>query len=148
MSNFIQTKTAKTVYFVFGILAISAVMFFLMNNSKIAASGSTSKIVFETEVHDFGKVAQGPQLEYTFKFSNKGKGTLLVEKVQTSCGCTGATTGGKTEYSKGENGEIKVTFNTQGRQGRQEKQIMVFTNDPEHPQVALRISCDIDGSAQ
>ncbi|MBS1516971.1 MAG: DUF1573 domain-containing protein [Bacteroidetes bacterium] len=144
MSNFIQSKTAKTVYFVFGIFVISAVMFFLMNNSKIAASGSTSKIVFESEVHDFGTVPQGPQLEYSFKFTNKGKGALVIEKVQPSCGCTGATTDGKNEYSKNESGEIKITFNTQGRQGRQEKQIMVFTNDPENPQKALRISCDID----
>jgi len=148
MSNFIKSKTAKTVYFVFGICIISAVMFFLINNSKIAASASTSKIVFESEVHDFGKVSQGPQLEYSFHFVNKGKGSLVIEKVQPSCGCTGATTDGKNEYSKGESGEIKVTFNTQGRQGRQEKQIIVFTNDPESPQKTLRISCEIDPNMQ
>lgn len=148
MSNFIQSKTAKTVYFVFGIFVISAVMFFLMNNSKISASGSTSKIVFESEVHDFGTVPQGPQLDYSYKFTNKGKGSLVIEKVQPSCGCTGATTDGKNEYSKGESGEIKITFNTQGRQGRQEKQIIVFTNDPESPQKTLRLSCEIDPNIQ
>ncbi len=148
MSNFFNSKAAKTSYFILGMLVISAVVFFLMNNSKIAASVSSSKIVFEEEDHDFGKVPQGPQLEYTYKFSNKGKSPLIIEKVQPSCGCTGATTDGKNEYSKGESGEIKVTFNTQGRQGRQEKQILVFTNDPDAPQKAIRFSCDIDTNMQ
>lgn len=148
MSNFIQSKTAKAGYFVFGLLLISAVMFFLINNSKISASVSTAKIVFEEEVHDFGKVAQGPQLEFAFKFTNKGKSPLIIEKVQPSCGCTGATTGGKNEFSKGESGEIKITFNTQGRTGRQEKHIMVFTNDPDMPQKDLKIICEIDENMQ
>ncbi|MDQ3020153.1 MAG: DUF1573 domain-containing protein [Bacteroidota bacterium] len=148
MKNFIQSKTAKAGYFVLGMLAICAVMFFLVNNSKIAASISSSKIMFEEEAHDFGTVPQGPQLEYSFKFINKGKSPLVIEKVQPSCGCTGATTDGKNEYSKGESGEIKVTFNTQGREGRQEKQILVFTNDPDAPQKAIKFSCNIDTNVQ
>ncbi len=148
MSSFIQSKAAKTGYFVAGMFVIAAVMFFLFNNSKISASISTSKILFENEYHDFGKVSQGPQLEYSFRFTNKGKSTLIIEKVQPSCGCTGATTGGKNEFSKGESGEIKVTFNTQGREGHQEKHIMIFTNDPDIPQKDLKISCDIDPNMQ
>lgn len=148
MSNFIQSKTAKTGFFLFGLVIISAVMFFLINNSKIAASISTSKIVFEEDYHDFGKVPQGPQLEYSFKFTNKGKSPLIIEKVQPSCGCTGATTGGKNEFAKGESGEIKITFNTQGRSGHQEKHVMVFTNDPDIQQKDLRFTCDIDENMQ
>ncbi len=148
MANFLQTKTAKSIYFLFGMAVIAGVMFMLMNNSRISATGSSSKILFEEDYHDFGKVSQGPQLEYAFKFTNKGKSPLIIERVQTSCGCTGATTGGKNEYSKGESGEVKVSFNTQGRQGRQEKQIIVFTNDPDNPQKNLRITCDIDPNMQ
>jgi hypothetical protein len=148
MSNFIQTKTAKTGFFIVGMLIISAVMFLLANNSKISASISASKLVLEEEFHDFGKVPQGPQLEYSFKFTNKGKSPLVIEKVQPSCGCTGATTDGKSEYAKGESGEIKVTFNTQGREGHQEKHIVIFTNDPDAPQKDLKFSCDIDVTMQ
>ncbi len=148
MNNFIQSKAAKTGYFVLGMLVITAVMFFLANNSKIAASISSSKLLFEEESHDFGTVPQGPQLDYTYKFTNKGKSPLIIEKVQPSCGCTGATTDGKNEYAKGESGEIKVTFNTQGRTGHQEKHIIVFSNDPEMPQLNLKFTCDIDPSMQ
>ena len=148
MNNFIQSKAAKAGFFVLGMLMISAVMFFLLNNSKISASVSSSKLLFDEEYHDFGKVPQGPQLEYTYKFTNKGKSPLIIEKVQPSCGCTGATTDGKNEYAKGESGEIKVTFNTQGRTGHQEKHIVVFSNDPEKPQMDLKFVCDIDPTMQ
>lgn len=148
MNNFINSKAAKTGYFIAGLFAVAIVAFFLVNNSRIAASISSSKIVFEEDNHDFGKVSQGPQLEYSFKFSNKGKSPLIIEKVQPSCGCTGATTGGVNEYAKGESGEIKITFNTQGRSGRQEKQVLIFTNDPDAPQKALHFSCDIDPAMQ
>lgn len=148
MKHFFQSKTAKAGYFVTGMLVIFSVMFFVMNNSRISASVSSSKILFDEEYHDFGKVPQGPQLEYSFKFTNKGKSPLIIEKVQPSCGCTGATTGGKNEYAKGESGEIKVTFNTQGRTGHQEKHVIIFTNDPDAPQKNIKFTCDIDPEMQ
>ncbi|MCY7360644.1 MAG: DUF1573 domain-containing protein [Ignavibacteria bacterium] len=148
MSNFIQSKAAKTGFLVLGILAIASIMFFLTNNSKISASVSSAKLVFEEDYHDFGKISQGPVVEYSFKFVNKGKTALIIEKVQPSCGCTGATTSGKNEYAKGESGEIKVTFNTQGREGRQEKHIVVYSNDAEFPQKDIKFSCEIDPTMQ
>ena len=41
-------------------------------------------IVFEQETHDFGSVAQGELLEYTFSFTNKGTEDLFIEKVASS----------------------------------------------------------------
>ena len=41
-------------------------------------------IMFEKETHDFGTVAQGELLEYTFSFTNKGTEILLIEKVAPS----------------------------------------------------------------
>ena len=69
---------------------------------------------------------------------------LNIERVQTSCGCTGATVGDQKDYKKNESGEIKVNFSTQGREGHQEKTIIVFSNDPENPQKVITVKCDID----
>lgn len=143
MKNFIQSKTAKTGYFVIGLVVIFAVLFVVLTNSKLTASLRAPKIVFKEDVHDFGSVPRGPELQYNFKFTNKGNAVLNIERVQTSCGCTGATVGEKTEYKKNESGEIKITFNTQGRSGHQEKTISVYSNDPENPQKDLKISCDV-----
>ena len=123
-------------------------MFFVLNNSKLAASLKAPKIVFQEESHDFGKVPRGPELQYNFKFTNKGNAILNIERVQTSCGCTGATVGEQKDYKKNESGEIKVNFSTQGRDGHQEKTIIVYSNDPENPQKVITIKCDIDPSME
>jgi len=117
MSSFIQKKSAKIIFFILGLSVIFSVLFVVFTNSKITATMKAPKIVFKEDFHDFGKVPQGPQLQYNFEFVNKGNAPLKIEKIQTSCGCTGATVGDKTEYGKDEKGEVKVTFNTQGRQG-------------------------------
>ena len=146
MSNFLNSKAVKTTYFVMGVAAIFTIMFFVLNNSKLTASLKAPKIVFKEDSHDFGKVPRGPELQYNFKFTNKGNSTLTIERVQTSCGCTGATVGEQKDYNKNESGEIKVNFSTQGRDGHQEKTIIIYSNDPENPQKAITIMCDIDAS--
>lgn len=144
MSNFLNSKAGKAPFFVIGLAVIFTIMFFVFNNSKLTASLKAPKIVFKENSHDFGKVPRGPELQYNFKFTNKGNANLLIERIQTSCGCTGATVGDKTEYKRNESGEVKVNFTTQGREGHQEKTIVVYSNDPENPQIAIKISCDID----
>jgi hypothetical protein len=144
MNSFVQTKSAKITFFLLGLIAVLSMVFIVFSNSKITATLKAPRIVLEEDFHDFGKVPQGPQLQYNFEFVNKGNALLKIEKVQTSCGCTGATVGDKTEYDKNEKGELKVTFNTQGRTGVQEKNIILFTNDPDNNQVVLKIRCDID----
>lgn len=148
MKNFIQTKTAKTGYFAIGLVAIFVVMFFVLNNSKLSANLKAPKIVFIEDVHDFGKVPQGPQIQYNFNFTNKGNAPLIIDRVQTSCGCTGATMGEKKEFGKNETGDIQVTFNTQGREGKQEKTLVVYSNDPENGEKVLKITCEIDPTMQ
>jgi len=143
MKNLIKTKTANPSYFLFEMMIIVTTMSILISSSEISASSGTAKILFTEESHDFGNVEQGEQLEYSFAFTNEGEAPLLIQNVQPACGCTGATVGEKTEYAKGESGEIKITYNTQGRDGHQEKSITVFTNDTESPEKVLKFSCDI-----
>ncbi len=144
MQNFLNSKTGKTSYFIIGFAVVLTIVFLVVNNSKLTASLKAPKIVFKENVHDFGKVPRGPELQYNFRFTNKGNSNLNIERVQTSCGCTGATVGEKSDYAKNESGEIKVNFSTQGREGHQEKTIIVYSNDPQNPQVVLTVKCDID----
>ena len=143
MKKLIKTKTANPSYFLFEMMIIVTTMSILISSSEISASSGTAKILFTEESHDFGNVEQGEQLEYSFAFTNEGEAPLLIQNVQPACGCTGATVGEKTEYAKGDSGEIKITFNTQGRDGHLEKSITVFTNDTESPEKVLKFSCDI-----
>lgn len=144
--NSTPSKGAKITFLTVGLIAIAAVMFVVFTNSQITASmsGNSPKAVFTNTSHDFGNVPQGPDITHSFKFRNSGSGSLKIEKITSSCGCTGATSGSKDTYAKGESGEITVTFKTQGREGKQDKTVLVFTNDPANPQQVLRVSCNID----
>jgi hypothetical protein len=100
------------------------------------------RIKFDFKVWDFGKVTEGPELQKTFRFTNKGKSLLKIESVHTSCGCTAAETEGRTEIPPGETGAIKVKYDTKGRPGPTSKNITVNTNDPNNQSVVLAIQMD------
>jgi hypothetical protein len=96
-----------------------------------SASGEVSDelpvIEFEKEVHDFGKVIQGEKVTYSFNFKNTGKSDLIIAQVKASCGCT-APSYPKEPIKPGEEGVLKVTFDSKGRKGIQNKSITVLSN--------------------
>ena len=122
------------------ILSIVLVCVFV---GQTLALEKASTITFTKTAHDFGKVKQGAALMFAFKFKNEGDVNLVIQRVQASCGCTGAAIGDKSEFKKGEEGEIIVTFATAGRLGAQSKTVTVQSNDPKHPTVVLSFTCEI-----
>jgi hypothetical protein len=82
---------------------------------------------FDTEIHDFGTIPEGPAAEYEFKFKNTGKEPIISQRAQPSCGCTTPS------YSKdpvlpGKTGSIKASYGTQGRPNAFTKTITVVSN--------------------
>lgn len=117
------------------ILAVFYLAAFFSCSSNNTANNSAAQIDttafpeidFDTAVFNFGKVLQGEQVSYTFKFKNTGKADLLIQKVETSCGCT------VPEYDKkpvvpGGEGYIKVRFDSSGKEGSQYKTVKVISN--------------------
>lgn len=137
MKTIIKTLFTVSVPLLFSILLISTFA------NQTLAKEKASKITFEETKHDFGKVKEGVALTFVFKFKNAGDEHLVIQKVHASCGCTGAAMGDKKEFENGEEGEIKVTFNTGGRSGVQNKTVTVQSNDPENPIVVLSFTCEI-----
>jgi hypothetical protein len=82
---------------------------------------------FEKESHDFGKIKTGDKVNYDFKFTNTGKSPLIISDAHASCGCT-IPEWPKAPVKPGESGIIKVTFNSAGKTGLQDKQITVTAN--------------------
>ena len=132
--------------YLFLILIVSFISISFISDNDVSNNAKDPKIVFTETVHDFGKVEQGIKLNHSFEFKNKGNGVLEITGVSISCGCTGAVLDGRKEYKRNETGEIKVKFNTQGREGVQTKTITVSSNDPANPTVTLTITCDIQNS--
>jgi hypothetical protein len=97
---------------------------------------------FEQTQHDFGEVNQGERVVHHFVFTNAGDSVLTIEKVASSCGCAAALATTK-QVQPGEQGEIKVTFNSAGYVGKVSKWVYVHSSDPEKEKVKLRISCTV-----
>lgn len=81
----------------------------------------------EKDTYDFGKVIQGEKVKYDFKITNTGKSDLLISNVTTSCGCT-ATEFPRKPIKPGDEGFVTVTFDSEGRNGFQNKRISVVAN--------------------
>ncbi|MEO6849766.1 MAG: DUF1573 domain-containing protein [Mucilaginibacter sp.] len=98
------------------------------NSSVTAAPALGGPVMkFEKEAYDFGKIKSGAQVTYNFKFTNTGRLPLIITDAVASCGCT------RPEWPKApvnphESGVIKVTFNSAGKSGLQDKQITITAN--------------------
>lgn len=95
-------------------------------------------IEFDTRNYDFGTVNEGDVVEGIFKVANKGKTDLIITSASASCGCT-VPEWPKDAIKPGDAAEIKFSFNSKGRTGKQSKTITLQTNT-ENVTETLRIS--------
>ncbi len=96
---------------------------------------------FEETEHDFTRIIEGQTVSFGFKFKNTGKTDLVIADVSTSCGCT-VPSYPKTPIGPGEEGVIKVAFNSQGRRGFQAKNVVVVANTQPNTTL-LRIKAQV-----
>ncbi len=87
---------------------------------------NSQEFKFEEETIDYGKIKKGSEGERIFKFTNIGNQPLIIEKIQSSCGCTIPEKPEK-PIMPNEKGEIKVSYNTH-RVGGFSKSITIFSN--------------------
>jgi len=82
------------------------------------------------EMYDFGEIKQGDVVTHVFKFKNIGNEDLLITRVKASCGCTTPEWSNE-PIAPGEEGMIKVSFNSRGKGGMQMKAVNItYNGDP------------------
>lgn len=94
-------------------------------------------IEFDKTEFDFGEIVEGDQVEGVFKVTNSGKTDLVITSAKATCGCT-VPEWPKDAIKPGASADIKFTFNSRGRQGKQTKSITLKTNTEKITEV-LRI---------
>jgi len=105
----------------------------LVNNPRSAngmdtvAAAMKPTMEFNDTLHDFGPIHADEKVTYEFSFMNNGKTPLIITSAYGSCGCT------VPEYPRdavqpGKGGIMKVTFNSAGKSGHQEKSVTIHTN--------------------
>lgn len=118
-------KQFLTLFLSFLVIATSSMMAQTKDENK-------PEMTFEKTEHDFGsfKESDGP-VTCVFKFTNTGKGMLVIHQAIATCGCT-VPIYPKEPIKPGESGEIKITYNGKGRRaGEFEKNITIRANTKE-----------------
>lgn len=87
-------------------------------------------ITFKENSKDFGDITQGQQVAHTFVLTNTGKQPLIISNVAATCGCT-VPSWPKEPVAPGKSAEIKVSFNSTGKVGKQNSVVRIYSNASE-----------------
>ena len=126
------------------LIAIIIVMggFFVFSNIQ-NNSGFQPKILILEEEWDFGKVIQGEKPTHVFILKNEGEEDLLIEGIKESCACIEATIS-TTLVQSGELAELIATYDTTDYEGKDEKHIHIYSNDPREPDKRIDLFIEIE----
>lgn len=97
------------------------------NGLDTVAAERKPTMTFKDTLHDFGTIHENEMVEYEFAFTNEGKTPLIISAAAGSCGCTVADYP-KDPIEPGKSAAMKVTFNSTGKHGTQEKAVTIHTN--------------------
>lgn len=107
---------------------------FLMYSSALVAQEeaesdtiSFAQMKFENSSYNFGDLYQGEKVEHVFSFINIGNVPLILNNVLATCGCT-APEWEKKPLLPGEEGQVKIVFDSSSKIGRQNKVITIRSN--------------------
>jgi Protein of unknown function (DUF1573) len=135
------------------LILLAATVLFALNgvnaqtDTKTATPAKTggAAMKFEHLEYDYGTIKQGDVVEHLFTFTSTGSEPVIISQAQGSCGCT-VPEWPKQPLKKGEKGSIKVTFNSAGKMGVQDKTVTLTSNAGETP-IVLHIKGTIEAAA-
>lgn len=109
-------------------------------SQRVAIYMPKPKIRVDQLEHDFGEIIQGAVVKHTFIIKNEGDSPLEIN-ARPSCGCV-------TPYfdkviEPGKEGRIEAELRSAGFRGAQVKTIQVTSNDPDNPNLTLRLTTTI-----
>lgn len=123
----------KKLLFIFSIV--------LLCFSLSAVAKKKPEIEFNTTTYNFGKITKAkPVAVCRFIFTNVGKAPLVINQVETSCGCTIASFT-KEAVMPGKQGFVKAVYNGDHKPdlGAVVKSLAVLSNANKNSMVMLRI---------
>jgi hypothetical protein len=104
-----------------------------------APHAPSPRLAFAEKEFNFGKQVIGSKIEHVYRFKNEGDADLIIRRVKPSCGCTAALLSSE-RIPPGGAGEIKVTFASGDRQGFQDVQVHVFSNDAQEKDLGENVT--------
>ena len=111
-------------------IALLFIFFILAFANQVQAQETVPVISFKENSIDFGDIVQGEKVEHTFVLTNTGKQPLIISNVAATCGCT-VPSWPKEPVAPGKSAEIKVSFNSTGKVGKQNSVVRIYSNASE-----------------
>jgi hypothetical protein len=140
----------KNLIFSFIFLLVASGTLFAQDTKKLDNVGNENPnqaaFKFEAEEYNFNTIKQGDVASHEFTFINSGKEPLVISNAQGSCGCT-VPVWPKEPIAPGAKGTIKVSFNSAGKLGMQDKTITLTSNAKQNPMV-LHIKGNVEKPAE
>ena len=130
----------------FTLLLFSSAILFAQEKPSLSNVGNDNtnqaSFKFNEEEFNFGTIKQGENIKHDFEFTNTGKEPLIISNASGSCGCT-VPEWPKEPIAPGAKAMIKVTFNSAGKQGVQDKTVTLQSNAQQNPMV-LHLKGNVD----
>ncbi len=119
------------------ILSLLVLVFVGMTSTVMAQIIQGAAIEFESDIHDYGTIANKANGTYSFQFKNIGTEPLMISNAKGSCGCT-VPSWPKTPIAPGASANIDVTYDTK-RTGAFSKSVTITSNAVNTPVKVIRI---------
>ena len=117
-------------------LLLSSTVTFAQEEKKqltnVANDNNGASFKFTEEEFSFGTIKQGESVTHEFEFVNNGNEPVIITSAAGSCGCT-VPVWPKEPITKGQKSTIKVTFNSAGKMGLQDKTVTINSNAKQNP---------------
>ena len=95
--------------------------------TQTADPATLGQFEFPEMEYDFGNINEGQVVEHLFKFTNNGQAPLVISNITASCGCT-SPDWSKAPVKPGEEGFVKVVFNSSSKSGAQAPTVSIQAN--------------------
>ena len=107
-----------------------------LHDNKVTEKKGPGKIVFDTEIHNFGTLKDGEIVSFSFLFRNEGETPVNITGADKSCGCI------EIKYDTimifpGKSSVVEVVFNTAGEWGNQLKGVTIKTSAGEQKELQI-----------
>src|ERR1051325_1332597 len=106
------------------------------------ANANAGDFKFTEMEYNFGTIKQGDVVNRDFEFTNSGKEPIIISEAHGSCGCT-VPVWPKEPVAKGAKQVIKVTFNSAGKMGMQDKTVTINSNAKTNP-IVLHLKGNVE----
>ena len=112
------------------IIALNSAFVFLNGAEFYFLDGDTCR---------FPDTKEGVVLEHVFPFKNTGDEPLIISGYTVACSCTKITFP-KDPVLPGKEGELRLTFDTEGKYGFQSRKVLLKTNTKKSIKLQFKVT--------